>query len=253
MKNLITIIFLGMFLLTFVSAISGGECDTIEFPNEDDVSFSVSGNDSNMEGFNWTKNGTIIEYCFDILYYPDKFTLRWWNYQEVYVEDSSTSGGSSSGIYYSNLEDGLTKTLYKNSNVAFKLTKPHNLKVLNIGSDSVEIRIMSNLIYVTLSVGEEKEFSIDKEGYYDLYLKLNSIENNKITLTIKKIDKLIEVEEVVEEIIEEEVEEVEETKNNSLLVIGGIICMILIILFVIVIFKIKSNSNIELEGGIENE
>lgn len=96
MKLIITII-LGIFFISIVSSINltGGECKVIEFPNEDSVSIEIVGNSSNMDGFNWSKNGTTIEYCFDLNYQPDNFTIRWFNEEEVYVEEPRQGGGGS--------------------------------------------------------------------------------------------------------------------------------------------------------------
>jgi hypothetical protein len=75
MKNIIIIIIGMLFLISLVSAIYAGECDTIEFPNDDPVECNVTDNLYDMEGFSWTKEGTTIEYCFDIAYKPDNFTI----------------------------------------------------------------------------------------------------------------------------------------------------------------------------------
>ena len=97
MKKQITFLFLTIFLISLISAIdlTAGECSTIDFPNEDGVSIEIIGNSSNMEGFSWNKNGTIIEYCFDLNYQPDNFTIRWFNEEEVYVEEPQQGGGGS--------------------------------------------------------------------------------------------------------------------------------------------------------------
>jgi len=80
--------------LPLVTSMLAGTCDTIEFPNVNDVNISVTNNSSNMEGFNWSKNGTTIEYCFAVNYKPDNFTIKWYNEEEVYISEQQGGGGS---------------------------------------------------------------------------------------------------------------------------------------------------------------
>lgn len=94
-KQIITII-LGIFLLGGVYALAGGECDTITFPNSDNVSLDITGNSSAVE-IDWDKNGTEITYCFPIDMDSDNFTLTWYNYQSVSLDSGSSSSGGGSG------------------------------------------------------------------------------------------------------------------------------------------------------------
>ena len=101
MNKTITTIILGIFLISLVSAVDvnmiAGECNNLTFPNSNNVSIEVTGNSTDMEGFNWNQNGTLIEYCFDINFAPDSFTLRWYNGQADVVV--SSRGGSGNTIY----------------------------------------------------------------------------------------------------------------------------------------------------------
>ena len=72
-----------------------GTCEEIEFPNGDSVEVEFIYNHSNTEGFNYSKNGKIIEYCFDLKYKPDNMTIKFYNYQEVYVDNRQQGGGGS--------------------------------------------------------------------------------------------------------------------------------------------------------------
>lgn len=95
MKRQIVGLIIGIALLSLASAMYSGECNTIEFPNTDDVEVRFEGNSSNMDGFYWNKSGTTIKYCTTLNFKPDNFTATWFNYQEVYVEESSDAGQSS--------------------------------------------------------------------------------------------------------------------------------------------------------------
>lgn len=94
MENKIITITIAIFLIGSVSAMLAGTCDTIEFPNEGDVSVEFTGNSSSMEGFSWSKSWTIITYCTDLNFKPDTFTVRWYN-SEGEVKQQGGSGGSS--------------------------------------------------------------------------------------------------------------------------------------------------------------
>ena len=96
MKKQILVITMGIVLISLASAMFAGECETTEFPNVDDVEVKFEGNSSDMIGFNWTKDGTLIEYCTEINFKPDNFTVTWFNNQEVYVDESHDAGQSSS-------------------------------------------------------------------------------------------------------------------------------------------------------------
>lgn len=91
----ITIIIVIILSTTIVSAMYPGECNSIEFPNTDDVYWNVEGNSSDMTGFSYTKDGINITYCFHLLYKPDSFTLTFYNYQERTVSSSRNSKGGS--------------------------------------------------------------------------------------------------------------------------------------------------------------
>jgi len=75
MKNTLITLMIGITLLSLVSSIYAGECATIEFPTEDDVTWNVEGNSTPLDGFSFTKDGTTIEYCFSGAFIPDSFNL----------------------------------------------------------------------------------------------------------------------------------------------------------------------------------
>ncbi len=81
--------------ISLASAMVAGTCDTLNFPNEDNVSVEFIGNSSNMNGFSYSKNGTLIEYCINVGFKPDNFTIRFYNSQGE-VDLSQQPGGGSS-------------------------------------------------------------------------------------------------------------------------------------------------------------
>jgi len=109
--------------------------------------------------------------------------------------DSTTTGGSGGDLITlttSELAAGYTKSLYVGEVLRFELAgSTHNFFLTAIRENSVSIRILSNPITATLLVGEEKKFDINTDGYYDLVVKLNSIDNKKASITIKSINESI--------------------------------------------------------------
>lgn len=102
MKNTILTIALGIFLLSLTSATTmiAGECNNITFPNSDEVEVVYIGNSTDMNGFSYEKNGTIIEYCISLDFKPDNFTVIWRN-GEYEVSTSSSSGRAAGGSVWS--------------------------------------------------------------------------------------------------------------------------------------------------------
>jgi len=84
------------FISSFDLTIYTGNCKVIIFPNSEPVNWDVSGNSSDMNGFYFTQNESIITYCFDLLFKPDTFNLTFYNsgYSETIEENSGGRHGS---------------------------------------------------------------------------------------------------------------------------------------------------------------
>ncbi len=80
--NKIIILMLGVFLITFVSAIYAGECETIMFANQDEVNLTINYNTSSLEGFTWNKIGYEITYCFPTYAELGNYSFSWSNTQD---------------------------------------------------------------------------------------------------------------------------------------------------------------------------
>ncbi len=211
MKKTIIPIIIGMFLISFCSAITiySGECRNITFPNIDPVNITVTGNSSNMDGFTWNQTLNIIEYCFAYNYAPDNFTLKWWNYQSVEesVNGGSSSGGSAGYSQYNTIQGGLTKQVRVGEVISFKINNSKHLLVVHkLNETSATFKIQSTPKYVTLLIGEEKKFNLESEDYYDFSIKLNSIQDKKADITIK---------ELFEETKDDEEEETQDTQDKE--------------------------------------
>ncbi|MEM3405714.1 MAG: hypothetical protein QW117_01935 [Candidatus Pacearchaeota archaeon] len=89
----------------------------------------------------------------------------------------------------SQLQEGYTRFLVEDDKIIFDIkNNKHSLTINKITTNYVIILIQSNIINLTLYSGEEKKIDFENDFYYDLYIKLNNIKNNKANLTIKRIN-----------------------------------------------------------------
>jgi len=88
--------------------------------------------------------------------------------------------------------DGYTTSLPSNNRLKVTIdSEAHYVKVDNVSATEVKFTISSTPVEVTLAEGEEAKFDVTDDGYYDLHVVLNDIENNKANVTIQKIYELI--------------------------------------------------------------
>ncbi len=88
-------------------------------------------------------------------------------------------------------ESGYTRTLSNKQRVKVTIeNQEHHVGITALSSSQANISVSSSPQQATLSIGEEKKFEVTDDEYYDLLVKLNSIENNKANLTLKSIHEL---------------------------------------------------------------
>jgi len=114
------------------------------------------------------------------------------------VTTSSNSGvGSSSENNWSKtfvpsqtqFQNGYTQTLKENERVKLTIKSViHYVGLENINSNSVDLIITSDPIEITLSLAESKRVDIDDDGFYDLYLYLDSLDTSEAGITILSIN-----------------------------------------------------------------
>ena len=90
--------------LGIASAMYAGTCEQVDvsmFENLDNITYTVVGNSSNLEGLNITLNGTNLDIYPVINYKPDSFTLIFWDStpKEVIKEVVIHHGGSTRTVY----------------------------------------------------------------------------------------------------------------------------------------------------------
>ncbi|NQU84752.1 MAG: hypothetical protein HQ541_03240, partial [Mariniphaga sp.] len=62
-------------------------------------------------------------------------------------------------------------------------TLNHYVGVTKLTTTTATINISSTPQEATLIVGDERMFEVSGDGYYDILVKLNSIENNRANVT----------------------------------------------------------------------
>ncbi len=114
---------------------------------------------------------------------------------------SGSGGGGSSTIVATTiailteeqLTTGETKEISTNQQVKFSITtsagasESHSVAVASVTATTAVIKLSSTPQEKTLSIGEEWKAELTEDNFYDVYVKLNSITNNKANVTIKSI------------------------------------------------------------------
>jgi len=199
--------------------------------------YEITGNNSEIN-IGISQEGGIVKIISDKYMKSDSFVITFYG-------EKGESIGSSSSSYSSipNLQNSLTKTIYKGNYVIFRLSQIHRLKLLEVDKQSVKIEVKSTPQLVELHLGKETKLSLEKEGYYDLSIFLEEIYSNgraKITLReiSEKIPERINNTEPIEPKIDEPIIIGEPDKDYSYR--GWILIppfFILIIVWAIIIFK----------------
>jgi hypothetical protein len=168
---------------------------------------------------------------------------------------SSSSGGSGASFWkYTYLiskekfKEGYNGPLEKAERIRVEVGKKyHHVGIVELILTTATINISSNPMQVILSIGQDVSLDVNRDGIYDIYLLLNSIENNKANLTVKEInEKALEGEGAIRtqgEISDEGSDNLGEKKDYTWFywIIVGVI-VVIIILAVIWIFIQKSKS-----------
>jgi len=189
------------------------------------------------------------------------------NAEPVYTPSSEGGGGGGGGgvvlkTYVLNEEQfsgGRVEQLNKNEKIKFTFDKvDHTITLNEITTDSVNITLRSEPINLLLKIGQSIKLNLTNKEYYELYVKLVSIEDKKANISIQKIYEKIKIEnnnkiiannEIEKEIPKEENNILKEEKDNliikiliSILLIGFLGFMVFI---VFIIIKRMKKENIE--------
>jgi subtilisin family serine protease len=171
--------------------------------------------------------------------------------------DTGGSGGGGGGsvttmTYIPSLAEtttGYTKSLSKDDKIKVTLfdggNVQHTMTLDYIGTNSVNLTIRSDPITLSLGVGQSAKLNLSSAEYYDLYIKLNSITNNKADLVIQTIkEKMSSVPEITGDVVSEDGEKGEtevpdngrRLKETFIYALG----LVLVVIGVIVLLRKKS-------------
>ncbi len=177
---------------------------------------------------------------------------------------SSGGGGGGSGTSFwvntqsvteKQFTEGYTQSLAKKYRAQVSIDKKfHYIGVVDLTSATATINVSSKSFQAVFNIGDEKKFDVTEDGYYDIYVKLNSITNNKASVTIKKINEKIPASattpattpaaesEPIPTAPTIPSEELEEIKSSNALfwVIGIIIVIVILVAIVYLMTKTKT-------------
>ena len=170
------------------------------------------------------------------------------SFSAKYVVNAVSSGGGSSttsfwksthAISDEEFQNSYTKQLSKTERIRVSVNNEyHYVGVRELTETSATIEITSEPVQVKLEIGQDAKFDVTDDGYYDIYVLLNSITGGKAEITIKEINEEIpEGESVVsttgEEVTPKEGGNVEAKSYNWIYWIVGIIIVLIVVWFVI--------------------
>ena len=128
--------------------------------------------------------------------------------------------------------------------------KDHYVGVVELTTSTATINVSSSPQQATLAIGDLRKFDVTDDGYYDLSVKLNSINGTKADITIKSIYEQITPETKAEEQKKEEAakEEVTEQqaepqiiseKKPSLTFLWILIGIVVVVIIIVVVYNAR--------------
>jgi len=129
-------------------------------------------------------------------------TTTFWTKGTVSVSDAQFEGG------YTNQVSAKQRLKVSVNN------QNHYVGVKSMTTSTVTIEVSSTPQEATLSIGDERKFDVDDDSNYDIFVKLNSIIDNKANLTIQELDEPVTVESTTGE--EEKEEGAQEEREGDL-------------------------------------
>jgi hypothetical protein len=171
----------------------------------------------------------------------------------VTLSGGGNGGGGGSETFWLNthiitneqFSEGFTKSLEARQRVQVQVNnEDHYVGVKELTETSATIEILGDPIEIKLNVEEDVKVDVTNDGYYDIYVKLNSIVDNKANVLVKKLHEKISEEvkgpvETTEEIITDD-----KTKQGLswLWIIVGVL-ILLIVGVIILIYKVYKTKN----------
>ncbi|MEK6935824.1 MAG: hypothetical protein AABW67_03480, partial [Nanoarchaeota archaeon] len=165
------------------------------------------------------------------------------SYEVISSAAASGTGGGSNSITKTyipttnEIKSGYSQELKSNERVKLTVdSKTHYVAISSLTTTSATISVSSTPQTAVLDVGDEKNFDVNADGYYDLSVKLNSIANSKADVTIKSINVKVteEVAPKTEETttgekITEGIKDIATGKGSTLWIIIAVIVILILI------------------------
>ena len=186
------------------------------------------------------------------------------NQTTTYTVSSSgggSSGGSSSSFWSKtfvinddDFEEGHSQELSEKQRMKVTIdSETHYVGVVDIIGDEAVINITSDPIQITLDVGEDAKVDATNDSRYDLYIKLNGINNSKANLTVESINEPVPSGAGPTTASEDEGPVTEETPSESSGVKGdtnttGIAIAVIVVLGGVAYFVLKRKKRLKLHG-----
>ena len=145
----------------------------------------------------------------------------------------------------SDFEKGIIKELSKKQRVKVSVNnESHYIGIIELTNTTATINITSNPIQVILGIGDDAKLDILDDGFYDIYVLLNSINNPKVNLTIQSIHEEIPAGEGAVKTSGEDVGDVGEKEKGdeerkSMFLFWGIVGVVIILIIILVFFFLK--------------
>jgi len=141
---------------------------------------------------------------------------------------NNTSNQSTNFINYtkitineSELKNEYTSQIKEKTELNFNISNSsHSLKIENISNHSINILLQSTPQEADIKIGEEKKFDVSNDSFYDLKIKLNSINNSEANISLKQIHEKI----------------MSNNKDNSFIIILIIIALLILVIIGLVLF-----------------
>ncbi len=161
---------------------------------------------------------------------------------ELEEENENQHKRSTSISYIQNkyLEQGYINYYSEEESKFFNLSEStHKITIERIKDNNVTIKIESEPLIKELSIGEEWKVDFEMDNIYDLYIKVNSIRNNKAYILIKQINEDYSIKQINEDYSIKQINEIDTSieeeypqkeRNNIYYYIIGVILLILILL-----------------------
>jgi len=158
---------------------------------------------------------------------------------------TTTSPSGSSNVFWTStfvisdeqFKEGYSKEMYARQRLKINVDgDDHYVGIVNLTDTYVTINISSNPQQAVFNVGDEKKFDVTDDGYYDLDIKLNSINNSRINITILSIyEKIVNVNESNGSA--DQGDEVQDSGiNGGNLIIKIIIGILIVVIIALVLF-----------------